>query len=396
MPTMTERRSSARLTTPSTTEQVHTGQQILSARVLLLAPSFSFWRGYYQLPKGELSVSIAGTKIDNDSVTTNRAVLLSDKHPVDANEVAWKKRFQKIESRGRAMIERFSVPFPIHGVRIVPKSAGEDFFRLLFGPTIGSLRRRVARADERGDFPAKNRAERLLREALEANPHAGPNTPVFDPELASDEQSVAYALHLAANEFCATLPNVLAQIQANLDKTVWEAVSSKIPMDPYKMREKFHMDVTPVELAGGAVDRVTADDLSEHNQLVREACQRRVNEAVEEMVRGPRAELAEALASLQGLIKDDGRVTARSFAPVRAAIAKIRMFDFVADNEILATIGDLERRLDITAPAQLNSTTAAQNGFSAALATWQSEVESAESAEATIERFGRPLRDIDI
>jgi hypothetical protein len=386
----------ATLQRPAESSAVHSRQQLLEERVLLLAPSFSQWRGYYQLPKGELAITIGGARIDTESVTTNRAILMCDKYPLDAAGRPWRKRFLTVESRGRALIDRFSVPFPIHGVRLVPKSAGIAFFQNLFGPTLASLQRQLQQAKANGHEIEVRHLERRLVDARQRQPEAQPNDPLYDPDHDADSQSIAYNLHTAANEFVQDLPQILRQIEHNADPLVWDAVARKIPTDPVKMRAKFSLDVTPVELAGGGATRITQEDLTTHHDIVREACRRKVEEAVEEMVRGPRAELGEALAGLHKLIQDDGRVTSRSFAPVRAAIAKIKLFDFVADDQILASIRTLETRLDRTAPAELNSATAAASGFSAALESLITEVNDAAAADAAIQQFGRPLRSLDI
>lgn len=377
-------------------DRIHARQQALEARVFLLAPSFSFWRGYYQLPSDKVTIDLNEKHIDTDSVTTPRAILLSDKYPCDRGGTPWKKRFQKIESRQKGLIERYSVPFPIRGVRIVPKSRGADFFRDMFGYTVDSLRRRAARASDHGDVDTRDISLQILNEFLAAHPQATPDTPVADPELTGDEQSVAFQLSRAADEFCHDLPGVYRQIQDRLDATVWGSIEDKLPRNSIAMRAKFGLDVTPVELAGGSTNAVTAEDLSEHAQLVREACRRKVDAAVEEIVQGPRQELAAAVANLQKLIADDGRVTARSFSPVRAAIEKIRMFDFVADASLLTQITAIETRLDRTAPTSLTSVAAASNGFSAALSTLMDEVTSAEAAETASREFGESVRSLQL
>lgn len=339
-------------------EQVHNRQQFLQQRVLLLAPSFGCWRGQYVISEDHVDVRVDNTTVREGDVTAPRSNLMKETCPLDQNGKPWKKRFSDIEGQQKRLIATYSVQFPITGVRIIPKARGREFFARLLGPV-----------DSDG-------------------------TPIGEPGVPLSEQSIAYQLRVAANEFCDSLDDIYNQIARN-NPQVWENVKGRVP-NAHDMRRKFTVDAVPIELAGGEASQLTAEDLATHHATVRDACQRKVEEAIETMVSGPRAELAEALAGLQELINRDGRVTPKSFGPVRAAIAKMRLFDFVADDTLLAQIGQLERRLDITVPNTLDNVTAANNGFSAALRAVQAEITSSERAQADIERFGRETRAIDI
>ena len=85
----------------------------LEQRVILMAPGFGWWKGNYQLPKAQTTVEVDGTKIDAKDVTTPRSKLMSDDYPVAPDGTPWKKRFSKLNSRQKGLVEQFSVPFPI-------------------------------------------------------------------------------------------------------------------------------------------------------------------------------------------------------------------------------------------------------------------------------------------
>lgn len=346
---------------PLAEDIVHVRQKNLQRRVLLLAPTFGCWRGMYQLSEDRVDVKLDNQTVRSEDVTTPRAILMKDTCPVDRNGTAWKKRFRDIEKQHQKLIDEFSVPFPIHGCRIIPKAKGREFFDRLIGPTTDS------------GHPVGKRDGRLL--------------------LGIEKQAIAYQLAKAADEFCSELTSVFAQIATDNPK-VWAEVQDRVPATLVDMREKFYVDAVPIELAGGEFSEVTQEDLADHSAIVREACHRKVNEAIESMVREPREQLAKALASLHELISRDGRVTERSFGPVRAAIAKIRLFDFVANDELLQQINAMEARLEITKAAELDSVTAANNGFSTALQALRTEITSAEQQAADLARFGRPMRSI--
>lgn len=375
--------------------ELNTRQEALESRVLLLCPTIGWWKGMYGLPTGTTSVESEGKTVDKTSITAPRAKLVTDQYPVDREGMAWKKRFQKIESRLAALKEEYSVAFPIQGVRIVPKARGQQLMDKLYGLTLGRLRTRARGLRENGQNNTAEQVEARIAEVLELEGIDAPNnTPVYDEEK-GDSQSIAYDLHVAAKEFCDNWSDIRAQIERHND--VFQLVRSRIPATAGAMRTKFHLDVVPVELAGNIqADTLTQDDLAEHNSVVQEACRRRVEEAIEEMIASPRAQLASALANLRDLINRDGRVTQKSFGPVRAAIAKIRMFDFVANSDLLAQMNQLEHRLNITQPNSLDRVTAASNGFNAAIESFMTGVEDAQQQQRDLGEFGREFRSIDL
>jgi len=315
-------------------------REALEERVILLAPSFGWYRGQYQLPRTKTDIKIDGDSVDFESVTTPCSKLMTDKYPVDRSGTAWKQRLQKIESRQKALIEKYSVPFPIRGVRIVPKTSARDFFREL---------------------------DDVIRDLQEA-----------------------------ADEFVADLNSIIEQMRRNTKEQVFKAVEHKIPRNRDQMRAKFYIDVVPVEIAGKQGEVVTRDDLSAHYDLVREACQRKVEEAVEAMIEQPRQQLAEALEGLKDVIDRNGRVSTKSFRPVEEAIRKLRAFSFVANDELLAQLDALERRMNNTVPNTLDQQTAASNGFSSALNAVLAEVADADKQARDFERFGRESRGITL
>lgn len=317
-------------------------RQALEARVILLAPSFGWYRGQYQLPRGKTDIKIDGDDVSFDNITTPCSKLMTDKYPVDANGAPWKKRLQQIESRQKALIEKYSVPFPIRGVRIVPKASAQEFFREL---------------------------DDVIRD-----------------------------LRDAADEFVRDLPDIIEQMRRNTNETVYKAVERKIPRQRDQMRAKFYIDVVPVEIAGRESDAtvVTRNDLATHQAMVQDACQRKVEEAIEAMIEQPRQQLADALEGLKDVIDRNGRVSTKSFRPVEEAMRKLRSFSFVANDALLAQLDALERRMNNTVPNTLDQQTAASNGFSAALNSVLAEVADADKQASDLVRFGRESRGITL
>ena len=321
----------------------------LEQQVLLIAPSFGWWRGYYQLPRQKTETLLDGRAVDKETITTPRVKLLTDAYPCDRERIAWKKRFQTLNTRESAIIERWSVPFPIRGVRIVPKKVAVDFLREIH--------------DLEGD------------------------------------------LRTAVNEFLDQYDNVMEQIRANVEPELIDVARSRssFPKTRDMMRAKFYVDVVLVEIASPGEGEarpamVGMEELEEHQQLVREATHRKVEEAIESMVEVPRQQLGEALAGLKDVINRDGKVSTKSFKPVYDAIRKIRAFEFACNDELLEEIRTLEHRMRITVPKTLDSVTAASSGFTAALDAMMNEVEDEEKAARDQAEFGegRMFRAIDL
>ena len=308
--------------------------------VVLLSMQCHWWKGRYHLPKDQTIVEISGEEVAKGSTTTPQARLLTDEYPLDYAGVAWKKRFQSFNAGLARIARRYGEPFPIRGVQMLPRAAMATVMRNL--------------------------------EDLQRN--------------MSD----------TADEFVSSIDDVFEQIARYTSPPVWGAVSAVVPRSMHAMRAKFFINVVPVEMSYGSAEAVSMETLEAHHDIVRDAVRRATEQAVETMVAGPRAQLAEALANLSALVNRDGRVTAASFRPAREAIAKIRLFDFVANEELLETIKSLEHRLDITAPTTLDYETATSSGFAAALRSVEDEVTNTSRIAEDVHRFGRQLRSLDV
>lgn len=371
-------------------------QDTLRDTVLLLRPAIGRWTGLYKLPRDVETLNTGHENIDvqKGDVTTPQARLLTAAYPLDSNGVPWHRHFQRVEQRLTRIKEQYSVPYPIPGVRIVPKARGMHMLHELFGTTVGWLRQQLRDAEARYDEPRKAQLEERLASAEPAfGQELDDATPVRDPD--AETQSIAYELHQLANTFCRDWPTIRNEIaQAS---PVFSLVASKVPVSGALMRQKFYLDIVPVEVADVGDQAVTADTLREHASAVRETCRRQVEAAIAAMVQGPREQLAAALTGLQAVVARHGRVTAKSFSPVRDAIAKIRLFECVADDEILRTIARLEQQLDDTAPRDLNQEEQIRQSFSTAIDQLQQEVEDAERMAAAMNAFGqRQQRRIDL
>lgn len=359
--------------------------------VMLVSPNLGVWRGNYLLPQKHVHIQYSGQDLDQDSITSPQTRLINDKYPLDASRTPWVRRFRDIKQAQVRLLNKYSVCSGITGVRIIPKSAGLEFFPQLIGPTVGELLGLKQEAEEAGNTAEAARLQARLDAAREASSYFVAETPVFNPARDDEHQSVAYKLHLLAEEFCAAMPDIYEQIQRNESAEVWDAVKDRIPKTREEMRSKFYCGTIPIEFAtGGGADRVkiTHRELERYQSVVTASVRTAVDEAIENMIAQPRAELAKAISNMTDIISRDGRVTSRTFQPVQRAIEKLRLFSFVGNDTMLKQIENLEKMMGMQVPKHLTSEVANSNGFMRAAQTVVDELENAVKLEENIRKFG--------
>lgn len=126
-------------------------------------------------------------------------------------------------------------------------------------------------------------------------------------------------------------------------------------------------------------------------ELIRERMNAFMEGIVESIVAEPRQEVFRALKDLDDLITRDGRVTERSFVPVKRALEKLRSFD-VADEELERRVSQLEDRMAVITPSQQTRLVAENNGLTTAI---RNVMERARDENAIQEQYGRSLRGLD-
>lgn len=352
----------------------------LTDNVVLLAPTLSLWQGQYQLPTSKTKTTVDDVVVEEGDVTTPRAKLFSKKYPLDQHGVPWQKRFQEINSSLTKLKNSMSVAFPINGVRILPKASVAGFLERVYGDTVGRIKQRL----ENGFYTDARERDAKAMAYEQQYSQLPDDTPIFNPLI--EEQSLAYTLRAAAIEFCEDLDAIYVQMSQS---TVWEQVKHKVPKKASDMLSRFQIDVLPIEVAA-APTTSTIGEFRNHMDVVREACRRRAEEAIDAMISEPREQLDKALAELQELIARQGQVSERSFDATRRAMEKIRLFECVADSTMLSKMAELDKALK-TPPRQIRDNQAIASNFSAAIASVQAEVVS-ETARATAMDKFNPLR----
>ena len=366
----------------------------LESRVVLLSPTMSYFRGQYILPKNT-KVMMGDHEVDEEKSTRPRSKLMTNTFPTDSQGKPWLRRFRTIETEVNKLIGQYSIPLTsIRGLRVVPRASAGMLYQRLFGKTVADV---TDELDEMMDGPERERMQNIMRNFNRDYPRARGADPA--PPLERDELPTwAYEFFRAKNEFCANWEDIKRQMRQHTDTTVYDAIECKLPSEVL-LPEKFNFSMMPVELAGSMdsnPETIGRTELEAYGSVVRDAVNRTVETAIQAMIERPQQELAAALASMQELIARDGRVTSATFDSVRSAMRRVRAFDFVADSAILQQMDALDGLLDQHTPSTLNSVTAAQNGFSAALGNYLEEVNNEQRRADEISSFGRNFRGLDL
>jgi hypothetical protein len=297
--------------------------QQLESRILLVSPSMSWWRGQYQV--STTSMTVGHQEVQADSVTSPRTRLLECCDYLKG----WQKRFSDLDRERTKLVDTVSVRFSITGVRIVPVSAVPDLMTGLIG-----------NVDSLGQPVRDNNAEK---------------------------QSISFRLQEAASEFIDRYDEVIERLVENTPAAIWATVRHKIP-NRVAMRRLFSLTCPAVRIASPDNNTLQVDgvDMANISTFFQQAALRQVEETVQQIVQEPRAELCEAIANLQSLISRDGRVTTKSFVPIKAARQKFDIFEFgtLADQpELASKLARLDRMLDNLIPSDINSTNSVNSGL---------------------------------
>jgi hypothetical protein len=312
----------------------------LNRLVYLMSSTVSYWRGHYQIKEACVTLTVPTASgetrqvpLDKKNSTRPQTILLPE---------AWRKRFQEVETAKGRLEERYTLSMPgLRGVRIIPKSACNNYLEALEEP------------------------RRLLNGAV--------------------------------NDFCESFAENMQEIRNNVPAALWDVVRRNVPANPEEFRSKARISTIRVQLnADDDYEVLDHDELNRRSAELRESTLLKAHEAIEAMIAGPREELAKSLQNLAELIARDGRVTERSFSPVRQAVEKLRRFDFMCDEEMLAQVQQMAARLDGVTASELDQQTATENGLFAAITDLQSNILDAEKQALDRARFGLAPRRLNL
>lgn len=214
--------------------------------------------------------------------------------------------------------------------------------------------------------------------------------------LPFEHQAVARQLQILGNQIADEWADVCRLMESHMAPILWDRLKDKLPTaDQVRIEYRNPVRIYPTNLGTpeGAVLSNTADILHYKqyiDRLAREECQGIVQALVEE----PRKELAKALEAAHTLINRDGRITTRTFEPVRRQIEKLKQFSFIANSEMIGKMDELMQRLGTIVPSEQDRITAHSNGLMSAIESVMEEVQDADKQAADIAKFGGQVRGI--
>ena len=337
----------------------------LLKHVHIIDPDMGVWQGRFMLK--DAKVVVGHETADKNTVTAPHVKLMEQ----SAWLKSYKEAFTKLKSEVNEIVSFYSEPFPIRGLRMVPHTVADQLLYELIGKTGGGV-------------------------------------PIYDSERyverkASTDQSVAFRLEKAADDFCNNWSRAVAEMRDNTPEAIWRRVSGRIP-EAEDVRKKFYLRIVRIRLAAAdEEDRVSAakgaltvGDLARYSDYIDQAARAQIDAAIAQATVGPREAFAEALTELNNLIQRDGRITDRSFNAVRAAISKLRAFSFIASPELLEQARLLEERISGITVASFDRDTAIASGFAEQLNDITQAARDDLKIEDDIRRFGRAHRAIDM
>jgi hypothetical protein len=151
------------------------------------------------------------------------------------------------------------------------------------------------------------------------------------------------------------------KVKTKMGDEVYELVKAQIP-DLSTMLASARIDMVSIPF-GMAMSQLKRAGNNSFLADARARTAEMIEQVTMQLIAGPRQELADSIENLRALISRNGSVSTKSVTPIRRAMEKLAMFDFVADPRLASRITELSRTLDGIVPAEQNSLTSSDNGL---------------------------------
>lgn len=266
----------------------------LTREVVLVSLNVSWLKGQYVIESAQ--VKLEDEELQDDVATRPRWKMM----PED-----WKSKFSKLERKARLAIEAYGVPFGIRGLQVIPRGMLSELFEKL-----GSIRQ---------DF----------------NELAAEFAQEFPAILAAFEKKVGPA---AFEQYRSKLPTAAG---------VLGHFSIRYPIVPIVLGENTGQSSLATILEGQAARQLVNESREQMDDIIRES--------LEVMVRRPREELSEAVQHLADSLEQEKVVKQATLDKVARTFRKYRSFDFLADEQLLSVMAQVERRLEGHGATDINS-----------------------------------------
>lgn len=162
-------------------------------------------------------------------------------------------------------------------------------------------------------------------------------------QVVKDRQATAVA------EFIEQYPDMVDNLRTKLgDK--FGLVAKHLP-DAGRLGSRFSLDVVPLKVS--LVEFLDARSGAGVLKEAKKAAYAKVMEVVNNMIEGPRQQLAAAVTNLRDLVVAERRYDERSLDAVRKQLERLKGFAFVADSSILEAMRGLDSQLQTISAQQV-------------------------------------------
>jgi len=280
-------------------------EQIVNEKIILITPSLKMWRGRYELKTDDTEVLLDGKAVDNKDITTPSVRLFTKTGPVDPWNRPWLERLNEMTSDLERVKKKHSLPYNAGAARILPSAKLGVFLEFLFGE------------------------------------YGSPDNP--------DYGSFAHRLQQISKEMSEQFDDLIAYWSK---RDYWANIADRVP-DKHQVRDRFGVSVGTLNI--GLTDGVKSHLLEREARIVARTCRSQVHELVASLIEEPRKAVVEEIEKLNAVLQNGKNFSTRSFNAVREAIERFRMFEFIADADVLQKLTDLESVVNNADPKELGN-----------------------------------------
>lgn len=277
--------------------------EIVNEKIMLVSPKLSLWQGRHDLKANKTELLVNEERLEENDLTTPSVKLFTKEGPHAPDGCTWQSKLQNVIRLFKEAKNKFTLSYDLGTARILPVAQFTNYVNAIYGVN-GSP-----------DFPE-------------------PGTPAGYLKYIQDTMPDQY-------------DDLLSYWEA---KTYWPYVQDRVPSKE-RLAKRYRFSITTFNI--GVSEGVQKHLMEREMSTVAKACRSQISELVATMIEEPRVALAEAIESASRQILQGERVTANTLSGVRRAIEQFKLFDFLADDVILAKLDGLAATVEAADPKEL-------------------------------------------
>jgi hypothetical protein len=291
----------------------------------------------------------------------------------------WKSRLGSLESRARKCLSNYARQFTSKGLNLLPISRAEEVFRQLKVMQEEFLHIAEQFTENYTDILQDVRRELESEIGHEAVVKAMKALP--DPDKIKDcFRFQWYSLPLSSS----VSEEKIRLLQFQLEELIRDyQTPSEIVPELQKIR------ATVAELSRIAASDMDASQTSELMQEARAALRDQIGHVVDDLIEGPRRQVAAEMATLIQKLQDDKQIQPGSFTALRDAIQHLRDFEFLETPQLEQALLAVDRKISEHAAKQLNESRDLSLQLANALTTQVGKIVDPQDMRQASQRFRR-------